>query len=146
MMHERGKSDPVVVAVKPANKAERSAAELAEPRAGTKRNAGQQSTDRTPSRATVTQALDRIRRTARERKKERFTALLHHIDTDLLEAEFFALKVQAAAGVDGVTWRDYEHNLKANLRTCTLVSIGARIGRCRHGGCISQSQTDGSAR
>jgi group II intron reverse transcriptase/maturase len=72
----------------------------------------------------VTQALDRIRRTARERKKERFTALLHHIDTDLLEAEFFALKVQAAAGVDGVTWRDYEHNLKANLE-----DLHARVHR-----------------
>jgi RNA-directed DNA polymerase len=124
MMHERGKSDPVVVAVKPANKAERSAAELVEPRAGTKGNAGQQSTCRTPSRTSVTQALDRIRRTARERKKERFTALLHHIDTDRLEAAFFALKEHAAPGMDGVTWRDYEHNLKGNLE-----DLHARVHR-----------------
>jgi RNA-directed DNA polymerase len=124
MMHERGKTDPVVVAEKPANKAERSAAESVEPRAGTKRNAGQQSTSRTPSRTSVTQALERIRRTARERKKERFTALLHHIDTNLLEAEFFALKEHAAAGVDGVTWRDYEQNLKANLE-----DLHARVHR-----------------
>jgi group II intron reverse transcriptase/maturase len=110
--------------MKPTNKAERSAAELVERRVGTKGNAGQQSTDRTLSRATVTQALDRIRRTARERKKERFTALLHHIDTDLLEAEFFALKEHAAAGVDGVTWRDYEQNLKANLE-----DLHARVHR-----------------
>ena len=125
MMHERGTSDPVIVAVKPANKVERSAAEPVEPRAGTKGNADRQSTSRTQGRTSVTQALDRIRRTARERKKERFTALLHHIDTDLLEAEFFALQRGAAAGVDGVTWQDYERNLKANLE-----ELHARI----HGG------------
>jgi RNA-directed DNA polymerase len=124
MMHERGTSDPVIVAVKPTNKAERSAAESAEPRTGTKGNADQQSTSRTPSRTGVTQALDRIRRTARERKKERFTALLHHINPDLLEAEFHALKQHAAPGVDGMTWRDYEQNLRANLE-----DLHARVHR-----------------
>jgi len=64
MMHERGTSDLVIVAVKPANKAERSAAELVERRAGAKGNADQQSTSRTPSRTSVTQALDRIPRAA----------------------------------------------------------------------------------
>ncbi|MGY4287774.1 retron-type reverse transcriptase [Bradyrhizobium sp. LM2.7] len=72
----------------------------------------------------MTQALERIRRTARERKKERFTALLHHIDPDLLEAEFFALKKHAAPGTDGVTWRDYEQDLKANLE-----DLHARVHR-----------------
>jgi RNA-directed DNA polymerase len=124
MMHGSGTSDPAVVAMKPANKAERSAAELVERRAGTKGNAGQQSTDRTPSRATVTQALERIRRTAREKKKEEFTALLHHIAPELLEAEFFALKEHAAAGVDGVTWRDYGQNLRGNLE-----DLHARVHR-----------------
>jgi hypothetical protein len=57
MMHGREKSDPAVVAVKPANKAERSAAELVEPRAGTKGNAGQLSTHRTLSRISVTQGV-----------------------------------------------------------------------------------------
>ena len=95
-----------------------------EPRAETKGNAGQQSTLRTQSRVSVTQALDRIRRTARERKKERFTALLHHISTDLLEAEFFALNKHAASGMDGLTWRDYEQNLKANLE-----DLHARVHR-----------------
>src|SRR5713226_5456046 len=124
MMHEGEKSDPTVVAVNPANKAERSAAEPVEPRAGTKGNADQHSTPRTPSRTSVTQVLERIRKTARERKKERFTALLHHIDTDLLEAEFFALEEHAAAGVDGVTWRDYEQHLKGNLE-----DLHARVHR-----------------
>ncbi len=124
MMHGRGKSDSAIVAVKPTNKAEQSAAEPVEPRAETKGNAGWQSTPRTPSRISVTQALDCIRRTARERKKERFTALLHHISTGLLEAEFFALKKYAAPGTDGLTWREYEQDLRANL-----ADLHARIHR-----------------
>ena len=59
MMHGHEKSDPAIVAVKPANKAERSAAELVEPRVGTEGNAGQQSTRRTQRRASVAQALER---------------------------------------------------------------------------------------
>jgi RNA-directed DNA polymerase len=115
MMHADGKSDAAIVAGKPANEAVQAAEERVERRAATKGNAEQQSTPWTPSRTSVTQALDRIRRTARERKKERFTALLHHINPDLLEAAFFALKEHAAAGVDGVTWRDYEQDLEGNL-------------------------------
>jgi RNA-directed DNA polymerase len=64
MMHGPEKSDPAIVAGKPTNKAERSAAELVEPRAGTKGNAGQQSTYRTQRRERVSQALDRIRKAA----------------------------------------------------------------------------------
>jgi group II intron reverse transcriptase/maturase len=124
MMHGRGKSDSAIVAEKPANKAERSAAEPVEPRAETKGNARQPDTRRTQGRVSVPQGLERIRRTARERKKERFTALLHHVDTDLLAAEFFALKEHAAAGVDGLTWRDYEQNLEGNL-----ADLHARIHR-----------------
>lgn len=61
MMHERGTSDPVIVAMKLTNKAERSAAEPVERRAGTKGNVNQQSTPRTPSRISVTKALERMR-------------------------------------------------------------------------------------
>src|ERR1700746_1624616 len=64
MMHGREKSDPVIVAKKPTNKAEQSAAEPVERRAGTKGNANQQSTDRAQNRATVSQALARIRKAA----------------------------------------------------------------------------------
>jgi RNA-directed DNA polymerase len=124
MMHGRGKSDSAIVAVKPANKAEQSAAEAVEPRAETKGNASQHDTQRTPSRASVTQGLERIRQTAREKKEEKFTALLHHVSTELLEAEFFALKEHAAPGVDGVTWRDYEQNLEGNL-----AELHARVHR-----------------
>jgi group II intron reverse transcriptase/maturase len=124
MMHERGKSDTAVVATKPVNEAVQAAEELVERRAVTEGNVDQQSTSRTPSRTNVTQALDRIRRTAKEKKKEKFTALLHHINPELLEAEFFALKQNAAAGVDRMTWRDYEQNLKANLE-----DLHARVHR-----------------
>ena len=92
MMNGHEKSDSVIVAVKPTNKAERSAAESVEPRAGTKGNAGQQSTCRTQRRVSVSQELERIRQVARERKKERFTALLHHISIERLEAAFVELK------------------------------------------------------
>src|SRR6266436_3911993 len=125
MMHGHEKSDPGIVAMKPANKAERfaaeqsaaepTAAEPVEPRAGTKGNVGQQSTCRTQSRESVSQALDRIRKAARERKKEKFTALYHHISTDLLEAAFTELKKDAAPGVDRLTWKDYEANLERNI-------------------------------
>ena len=61
MMHGRGKSDEAIIAAKPANKAERSAAELVERRAEAKGNEGQQSTRRTQSRISVSQLLARIR-------------------------------------------------------------------------------------
>ena len=115
MMHERGKSDSAVGAVKPANKAEPSAAESVEPRTGTKGNADQQSTRQAQDWESVSQALARIRQAAKLRKKERFTSLLHHVSVDLLRLSFFALKKDAAPGVDGLAWRDYETNLEGNL-------------------------------
>jgi group II intron reverse transcriptase/maturase len=64
----------------------------------------------------VTQALDRVRKAARLRKKEQFTALLHHINVDTLRTAFHALRRKAAPGVDGVTWQDYEADLEPRLR------------------------------
>ena len=116
MTHRGGRSDPGIVAVKPANKAEPSAAELVEPRTGTKGNADQQSTRQAQDWESVSQALARIRQAAKLRKKERFTSLLHHVSVDLLRLSFFALKKDAAPGVDGLAWRDYEtNNLEGNL-------------------------------
>jgi group II intron reverse transcriptase/maturase len=63
----------------------------------------------------VAQALERIRQRARQRKKERFTSLLHHISIELLDEAFFELKEDAAPGVDGLTWRTYEADLDRNL-------------------------------
>jgi hypothetical protein len=115
MMDGREKSDPAIVAVKPTNKAGQPGAELVEPRAGTEGKAGQQSTRRAQNRESVSQALDRIRQAARHRKKERFTTLFHHISLDLLRMAFLDLKRNAAPGVDGLTWRDYEADLDRNL-------------------------------
>jgi RNA-directed DNA polymerase len=114
-MNDPEKSDPRIVATKPTNKAGGPGAELVEPRLGTKGNAGQQSTHRSQSRARVTQALDRVRHAARQRKKEQFTALLHHVNVDALQTAFYALKRKAAAGVDGMTWQDYEADLEPRL-------------------------------
>ena len=110
------KSDSAIRAVKPANKAASAAAEWAEQRAGTKGNTGQPHTRRTQSRDSVSQGLDRVRHAARQRKKEKFTALLHHVTIDLLRDAFLALKRRAAPGVDGLTWRDYEAELEGNLQ------------------------------
>jgi len=115
MMHGHEKSDSAIVAVKPTNKAVPTAAEPVEPRAGAKGSARQQSTHRTQGRERVAQALERVRQAARQRKKERFTALLHHISIDCLRMAFFALKRDAASGVDGLTWPTYEADLDRNL-------------------------------
>jgi hypothetical protein len=115
MTYGREKSAPVIVAMKPSNKAGEPAAETVERRAGTEGTAVQQSTHRTQIRARVTQALDRVRQAARQRKQEKFTALLHHITVDTLRLAFYALKRKAAAGVDGVTWADYEADLEPRL-------------------------------
>ena len=125
MMDESKKSDLAVVAVKPTNKTGSiSVAEPVEPRAGTEGNVNQQSTHRTQIRDRVTQALGRVRQAARDRKKERFTALLHHVNIDLLRLSFYALKRDAAPGADGVTWKDYEADLENNLR-----DLHARVHR-----------------
>jgi len=76
---------------------------------------GQQSTLRAQDRVGVSQALDRIRQAARHNKKERFTALLHHVNPETLRLAFDALKKDAAPGVDGTTWSDYEVGLERRL-------------------------------
>src|ERR1700747_3427738 len=114
-MHDPEKSDSGIVATKPTNKAGRPGAEPVEPRPGTKGNAEQQSTLRTQGRERVTQGLGRVRLAARQRKKEQFTALLHHINVDTLRTAFYALKRKAAPGVDGMTWQDYEADLELRI-------------------------------
>src|SRR5271154_835647 len=116
MMNDPKRSDPVKVAMRPMNKAGlETAAESVERRTRAEGNAGQQSTHRTQCRVRVSQALERVRQAAKQRKEEKFTALLHHINVDLLRLSFYALKRQAAPGVDGVTWQDYEIDLESNL-------------------------------
>jgi len=116
-MHGPEESDSVIVAMKPTNKAEQSVAEPVEPRTETKGNADQQSTRRAQDRASVSQALERVRQAARQRKKERFTSLLHHVDPAMLRTAFYAMKRDAAPGVDGMTWETYEQDLDRRIET-----------------------------
>lgn len=116
MMNGREKSDSAILATKPANNAVRPAAEWVERRAGTKGNTGQPHTCRAQNRASVSQGLERVRQVARQQKKERFTALLHHVTLDRLRASFLALKRNAAPEVDDVTWQYYEAGLEEHLQ------------------------------
>jgi RNA-directed DNA polymerase len=134
MMHGHEKSDDAIVAVKPANEAVQSAAEQSaattaatesgERRAKAEGNAGQQSTCRAQSRVSVSQALERIRQVAKERKKEKFISLFHHISVELLDDSFYELKRDAAAGIDGLTWKAYEQDLDRKLE-----DLHARVHR-----------------
>ena len=124
MMNGREKSDSAILAMKPANKAGQPAAERVEQRAGTKGNTGRPRTRRAQNRSRVSQGLERVRQAARQRKKEKFTALLHHVTTDLLREAFYALKRKAAPGVDGLTWQDYEAELEDHLQ-----DLHARVHR-----------------
>jgi len=124
MVHGREKSDPAIVAVKPTNKAGQPAAESVERRAGAEGNTGEPRTRRAQYRGSVSPGLERVRQAARQRKKERFTALLHHVTVELLGEAFYALKRNAAPGVDGLRWKDYEAGLEAHLR-----DLHARVHR-----------------
>src|SRR5437773_7654235 len=124
MMNGRGKSDSAIVAGKPTNKAGQPAAESVEPRAGAEGNASQQSTRRAQDRESVSQALERVRQVARQRRKERFTTLFHHLSIPMLRTAFFALKRDAAPGVDWLRWQDYETDLDRRIE-----DLHARVHR-----------------
>jgi retron-type reverse transcriptase len=103
----------------------RPTAEVVEGRGLAKGNTNQQNARRTQSRdQCATSALDRVRRVAKQDRKARFTALLHHVSIERLRAAYQALRRGAAAGVDGVTWQTYGQDLEANLR-----DLHARVHR-----------------
>jgi RNA-directed DNA polymerase len=117
-MHGGEESDRAIVPRKPSNQATEKpagAAEVAEGRARTKENTGQLRTPPAQDGKGVSQGLPGVRRAAKERKQERFTTLLHHLTTDLLRASFRALQRNAAPGVDGVKWQEYEEGLEDRL-------------------------------
>src|SRR5713226_552567 len=123
-MDDGEKSDSAIVAAKPANKAVRSAAEPVERRAEAEENAQQDGKHRTPSRESMSHGLERVRRAARLDKKVRFTALLHHVNVDLLRDAYSWLKRDAAPGMDGMTWHDYGEGLEERLK-----DLHARVHR-----------------
>ncbi len=108
-------SDDAIVPMKPPNNEAPASAEGVEGRVSIKENTVESSTRPTPSGERVSQGLGGVRRVARERKQERFTALLHHLTVDLLRESYYALKRNAAPGVDGVRWREYEDGLEGRL-------------------------------
>jgi RNA-directed DNA polymerase len=113
-VYGNGKSDDCTVPMKLLNNGEEPA-EAVEGRRSTKGNVGQSAAVRTQSRAAASFGLAGVREAARKSRKERFTALLHHVTIDLLRDSFYALKRQAASGVDGVTWQQYEEGLEDRL-------------------------------
>ena len=123
-MHVSEKSDRAVVPMNQPNKGEQSSAEVGEGRARIKENIGRSSTSPTQSGERVSQGLSGVRQAAKERKQERFTALLHHVTVTLLRDSFYALKRQAAPGVDGVTWKEYETGLEDRI-----VDLHSRVHR-----------------
>jgi group II intron reverse transcriptase/maturase len=107
--------------VKSPNKAERTAAEAMEGRDRTKGNPQEGDTLRTQGRDGVHSALERVRQVARGDKKQRFSALLHHVyDIERLRTAFLAIKRDAAAGVDGETWYHYREDLERNLQDLSM--------------------------
>jgi len=124
MMNGHEESDSAIRAEKSANKVEGSTAELMEQRAEAKGKTSAPTTRRAQNRESVSPGLERLRKAVQEKRDERFTTLLHHVDVDLLTKAYHWLKRDAAAGVDGVTWKAYGVDLQANL-----ADLHARVHR-----------------
>src|ERR1700721_785756 len=117
MTNESGRSDRRTVPEKSPNRAGQPLAEGMEGRGLAKGTQPQQNASRTPSRGDALSALERVRQAAKQDKRLRFTALLHHIyDPERLREAYFCLKKEAAPGVDGETWRHYGETLEDNLQ------------------------------
>ena len=124
VMNDRRKSDGPVVPAKLSNKAVDAAAEAVEERGPGKGNAASEARPGLRAGLSVSSELDRVRQVARKDKDARFTALLHHVSIDRLEAAYRAIRPGAAPGVDGMRWKDYGQDLEENLR-----DLHARVHR-----------------
>jgi RNA-directed DNA polymerase len=125
MMHGHEESDSAIRAEKSANNiTETVVAELMEQRAEAEGKTIAPTTRRTQNRESVSPGLDRLRKAVQEKRNEKFTTLLHHVDVDLLSKAYHWLKRDAAAGVDGVTWQAYGVDLQAKL-----ADLHARVHR-----------------
>ena len=113
--HVSEESDCAIVPVNLSNKEGQTSAEIGEGRARAKENIAKSHTRPTQSGKRVSQGLSGVRQVARERRENRFTALLHHLSVDLLRNSFYALQRRAAPGVDGMRWKEYEAGLEGRL-------------------------------
>jgi RNA-directed DNA polymerase len=124
-MNERGKSDSSVVPGKSPNEAGVPAEEAMEGRGLAEGNLVEGDVRWTLRQESTNSALDRVRAAAGRDRKQRFTALLHHVyDIERLRAAYFALGRDSAAGVDGETWHAYGENLDAKLE-----DLAGRVSR-----------------
>jgi len=114
-MNGGGESYSGIVPAKRSNEGRGGPKEIAEGRPLTKENTEEPNSYRTPSRESEPNGLDRVRQAARQDKEVRFTALLHHVNIDLLRSSYYSLKRRAAAGVDGMTWQEYGEGLEDRL-------------------------------
>jgi len=114
-MYGDGESHSGIVPTKRSNEGRGGLKEIVEGRPLTKENAAEPNPYRTPSRESGPNGLDRVRQAAKGDPQLRFTALLHHVNIDLLRSSYYDLKRRAAAGVDGVTWQAYGVDLEERL-------------------------------
>ena len=121
MMDGQGKSDRFVIPKKATNKPGEPGAEELEGRDLAKRNLRERDIVRTQGREAVSSALERVRQVARRGKEGKFTALLHHVyAVDMLREAYYALKRDAAPGVDGETWQAYGEGLEEKLQDLSM--------------------------
>ena len=123
-MHDRGKSDRLVLPAKLPNNPAQAGAEVVEGRSLPEGNTAGETRPGRGAGLGVSSDLDRVRQVARKDRDVRFTALLHHVDVDRLREAYRAISPNAAPGADGVTWRDYGLDLEANLQ-----DLHARVHR-----------------
>jgi len=123
-MHAVEESDSGVVPMNQPNKSGKPPAEAGEGRPEIKENIAQSSTRPTQSGGSVSQGLSGVRQRAKEKRQEKFTALLHHLSVDVLRESYFALQRKAAPGVDGETWQQYGAGLEGRL-----IDLHSRVHR-----------------
>jgi hypothetical protein len=128
-MYERGKSDGCVVPAIPLNNVSVAAgvAKAGEERRPAKGNTASKTPPGHCAGPGASNALERVREAARKDRRTRFTALLHHVDLARLRKAYWAIRPQAAPGVDKVTWADYGQDLEANLH-----DLYARVRQSRY--------------
>ena len=114
-VYAMGETDCAVLPRKLPNKGATATAEAGEGRARTEQNTRQGRTPPAQDGKGVSQGLAGVRRVAKARKRERFTTLRHHLTVDLLRASYYAWQQNAAPGVDGVRWGQYEEGLEHRL-------------------------------
>jgi group II intron reverse transcriptase/maturase len=125
MMHDPRQSDRRAVPTKAPNNPGQPGAEGLEGSRLAEGNPRQQTAPRTQGRVGAPSALERVREVATRDRKARFTALLHHVyDVERLRAAYYALKRDAAPGIDGERWRHYREALEAHL-----ADLSARLQR-----------------